>query len=146
MLRLYREKPGNVKDPEKFLRIYKDYILYNRRVCADVLREIENVELLSDNRIRTFAGVGELDDLKTVTKICLCATAYPVEIFPCINLRTEDLEKVMKLKDGSIYVEMQEPARYFFTMGAMADTGERIQNSTDLNLWYFRGGNRSWTI
>lgn len=138
MLELFKDKVGEVKDPESFfnhnLKAF-DMSIEDNKLVVQVM---ENATV-EGNVLVTPMGKGRITDLKTATKLALCLINYTGFLFSAANVSVRDLNKILLLPRGSLYIELKEPFPYLFQVHARTGSGMLLSCSTDVNIWYFTG-------
>lgn len=138
MLELFKDKVGEIKDPESFFNHNLKAFDLSSEDNKLVLRVMEGA-VMDGKTLITPMGKGRATDLKTATKLALCLINYTGFLFSAANVSVRDLCKILVLPRGSLYIEMQEPFQYLFQVHARTASGVLLNSSTDVNIWYFTG-------
>ncbi|MCM1440877.1 MAG: hypothetical protein NC131_17005 [Roseburia sp.] len=139
MLEVFKEKMGNLKNPEWFFNNNVKAFDLSSEENKLVIRVMENAEVLQDKVLDTPMGKGRVKDMKTATKLALCLVNYPGLLFDSANISVRDMEKILALPRGSVYLDLKEPLPYLFKVQAKTGSGVLLNTSTDVNIWFFTG-------
>lgn len=140
MLRISKTMNTKINNPETF---FNEHVKRFRTKTKDMEQILWNMELtsyLGDNVIQTRYGRGLLTDLKVATKLALCLTSYPALTFSDWGCSDKDMELILNLPAGTLYLARTKPFKYYFTIKATTDAHELLMSSTDLNVYLLTGG------
>ena len=139
MVTIYKDYPlpGYHRTTDSIFDEYGRLIDKSDPIFRDILKYMENAEW-DGKFIRTRYGVGKLSDLQIATKIALLMWTMWTGYYETTGCSTAQLSKLLKLPCGQLVLKLDKPLPFYFECGAVTEDGAMINNSADLNLWYFK--------